>query len=137
MLPEGEARRAIAREVGESASDTYGLIRALGRDCAGAVVIHPADDPPPPSPTTATAEPLMPRVRSAIAVDMRGFRICTTSASGCSDRTLWVRERARFTSSPRSTRPGVGMNLVLTTGLTEEPAGPGVRPPRRGIGRRD
>lgn len=58
LLPEGEARRAIARDVGESSSDTYGLIRALGRDCAGAVVIQPAGDPPPPSPTTATAEPL-------------------------------------------------------------------------------
>ena len=58
LLPEGEARKAIARDVGESASDTYGLIRALGRDCAGAVVIQPADDPPPPAPTTTTAEPL-------------------------------------------------------------------------------
>ena len=58
LLPEGAARRAIARDVGESPSDTYGLIRALGRDCAGAVVIQPADDPPPLSPTTATAEPL-------------------------------------------------------------------------------
>lgn len=58
LLPEGEARRAIARDVGESVSDTFGLIRSLGRDCAGAVVIQPADDPPPPLPTTATAEPI-------------------------------------------------------------------------------
>ncbi|MGH3556594.1 MAG: HipA domain-containing protein [Mycobacterium sp.] len=58
LLPEGDARRAIARGVGESSNDTFGLIRALGRDCAGAVVIQPADDPPPASPTTATAEPL-------------------------------------------------------------------------------
>ncbi len=58
LLPEGEARRAIARDVGESADDTYGLIRALGRDCAGAIVIQPAGDPPPPPPTTTTAEPL-------------------------------------------------------------------------------
>lgn len=54
LLPEGEARRAIARDVGESADDTYGLIRALGRDCAGAIVIQPAGDPPS---TSASGSP--------------------------------------------------------------------------------
>lgn len=38
--------------------DTYGIIRELGRDCAGAIVIQPAPDPPPPRATTNTAEPL-------------------------------------------------------------------------------
>jgi serine/threonine-protein kinase HipA len=58
LLPEGEPRKSIARDVHVSERDTYGLIRALGRDCAGAVVIQPADDPPPPQPTTVTADPL-------------------------------------------------------------------------------
>jgi serine/threonine-protein kinase HipA len=58
LLPEGEARTNIARDVGESRGDTFGLIRALGRDCAGAVVIQPVTDPPPPVATTTTAEPL-------------------------------------------------------------------------------
>lgn len=58
LLPEGESRKSIARDVHVSERDTYGLIRALGRDCAGAVVIQPADDPPPPQPTTASAERL-------------------------------------------------------------------------------
>jgi serine/threonine-protein kinase HipA len=58
LLPEGEARTIIARDVGESPSDTFGLIRALGRDCAGAIIIQPADDPSPPKATTTTAEPL-------------------------------------------------------------------------------
>ena len=58
LLPEGEARSSIARDVGESPDDTFGLIRALGRDCAGAVIIQPADDPSPPEATTTTAEPL-------------------------------------------------------------------------------
>lgn len=57
-LPEGGARRAIAREVGKSPSDTYGLIRALGWDCAGAVVIQAGGRSASLSPTTATAEPL-------------------------------------------------------------------------------
>jgi serine/threonine-protein kinase HipA len=58
LLPEGESRKSIARGVHVSERDTYGLIRALGRDCAGAVVIQPTDDPPPPQPSTVTAEPL-------------------------------------------------------------------------------
>jgi serine/threonine-protein kinase HipA len=60
LLPEGESRKAIARDVRIPERDTYGLISALGRDCAGAIVIQPADDPPPPVPTTGTAEPLSP-----------------------------------------------------------------------------
>ena len=45
LLPEGESRKSIARDVHVPERDTYGLIRALGRDCAGAVVIQPAEDP--------------------------------------------------------------------------------------------
>ncbi len=60
LLPEGESRKSIARDVSVRADDTYGLIRELGRDCAGAVVIQPADEPPPPTPTTVTAEALTP-----------------------------------------------------------------------------
>lgn len=58
LLPEGESRKSIARDVGVRADDTYRLIRELGRDCAGAVVIQPADESAPPTPTTATAEAL-------------------------------------------------------------------------------
>ena len=58
LLPEGDSRRAIADDFRLRADDTYGLIRALGRDCAGAIVIQPYDDSAPPSATTTTAEPL-------------------------------------------------------------------------------
>jgi serine/threonine-protein kinase HipA len=58
LLPEGEPRQVVANTLRLLRDDTYGLIRALGRDCAGALVIQPADEPPPPKPTTATAEPL-------------------------------------------------------------------------------
>jgi serine/threonine-protein kinase HipA len=71
LLPEGEPRRVIARDFGVSASDTYGLIRALGQDCAGAVVIQPEDDPPPRSPTTVTAEPLSIEDIDSIVRDLR------------------------------------------------------------------
>jgi serine/threonine-protein kinase HipA len=70
LLPEGESRRAIARDVQVPAADTYGLIRALGRDCAGAIVIQPADEPPPAA-TTTTAEPVTPEEIDALVRELR------------------------------------------------------------------
>jgi serine/threonine-protein kinase HipA len=58
LLPEGEPRRAIAEDLELPANDVFGLLAALGQDCAGALVILPEGDPPPPRPTTRTAEPL-------------------------------------------------------------------------------
>jgi len=58
LLPEGESRQAIASDFGLLAEDTYGLIQALGRDCAGAIIVQPVGEPPPPTPTTLTAEPI-------------------------------------------------------------------------------
>ena len=71
LLPEGESRKAIARDVSVSPDDTYGLIRALGRDCAGAIVIQPADEPPPIAPTTTTAEALDSEEIEALVRDLR------------------------------------------------------------------
>ena len=58
LLPEGEPRRAIAADLDLPASDVFGLLAALGKDAAGALVIQPDDAPPPPTPTTLTAQPL-------------------------------------------------------------------------------
>lgn len=58
LLPEGESRLAVAKDFNLRASDIFGLIRAVGRDCAGAVVIQPADDPAPPPASTLSAEAL-------------------------------------------------------------------------------
>lgn len=58
LLPEGEPRRAIAADLDLPASDVFGLLSALGKDCAGALVIQSEDDPPPQIQTTRTAEPL-------------------------------------------------------------------------------
>ena len=71
LLPEGEFRGAIARDVGVSPTDTYGLIGALGRDCAGALVIQPAGDPPPPVPTTTSAERLTEAELDGLVKDLR------------------------------------------------------------------
>jgi serine/threonine-protein kinase HipA len=71
LLPESESRRSIARDVHIPERDTFGLIRALGRDCAGAVVIQPAEDPTPPAPTTTTAEPLSPDEIEVLVRDLK------------------------------------------------------------------
>jgi len=44
LLPEDEARDAIARRLGISRSSTVKLLKALGRDCAGEVTIIEQDD---------------------------------------------------------------------------------------------
>jgi serine/threonine-protein kinase HipA len=71
LLPEGESRKSIARDVGARADDTYGLIRELGRDCAGAIVVQPADEPAPPTPTTVTAEALTPDDVATLVSNLR------------------------------------------------------------------
>lgn len=58
LLPEGEARLAIAADLDLPASDVFGLIGALGRDCAGALTIQAWEDPPPRAQTTLTARAL-------------------------------------------------------------------------------
>jgi len=47
LLPEGEVRRMVAFDLGLRDTDTFGLLGALGRDCAGALVIQPLTEPPP------------------------------------------------------------------------------------------
>jgi serine/threonine-protein kinase HipA len=55
LLPEGPARLAVADDFDLSPRDTFGLIRTIGRDCAGAIVIQPADEDPPRSPPSTTS----------------------------------------------------------------------------------
>jgi serine/threonine-protein kinase HipA len=47
LLPEGEARGVISDEFSVRRGDHFGLLSAIGRDCAGAVVLLPAGSPPP------------------------------------------------------------------------------------------
>lgn len=50
LLPEGAVRAAIARSFHISEGDGFGLLRALGADCAGAVALLPSDGEPPVPP---------------------------------------------------------------------------------------
>ena len=48
LLPEGDARDAIARRLGISRRSSTKLLRALGRDCAGDIsILDETEDPPP------------------------------------------------------------------------------------------
>jgi serine/threonine-protein kinase HipA len=96
LLPEGEPRRAIAADLDLPASDVFGLIGALGRDCAGALVVQPAGDPPPAMSSTRNAEPLsdddlgelVANLRSApLGID-RGVRL---SLAGVQEKLLLTR----------------------------------------------
>ena len=44
LLPEGEARHMIAYDFRVDADDAFALLEAIGRDCAGALVIAPAGE---------------------------------------------------------------------------------------------
>jgi serine/threonine-protein kinase HipA len=46
LLPEGEARTRIENQLGIPRGDTYKLLAAIGRDCAGAIVILPPGEEP-------------------------------------------------------------------------------------------
>jgi serine/threonine-protein kinase HipA len=71
LLPEGQSRLAIAHDFDLLASDTLGLIRAIGRDCAGALVIQPAVHPAPPPASTLRADPLGDADIDALVANLR------------------------------------------------------------------
>jgi serine/threonine-protein kinase HipA len=60
LLPEGEARRIIAFDFGLAESDTFGLLREIGSECAGAVAILPASAHNPRTPTIGAARTISP-----------------------------------------------------------------------------
>ena len=57
LLPEGNAREQICRELRISQGNDFGLLAALGGDCAGALTVVPAGTPPT-SPHPPVCEPL-------------------------------------------------------------------------------
>ncbi len=96
LLPEGEPRLAIAADLNLPASDVFGLLSALGRDCAGALVIQPEGDQPPPAPTTRTAEPLTADDLAELVANLRSAplgvnRNVRLSLAGVQEKLLLTR----------------------------------------------
>ncbi len=96
LLPEGEPRRAIAEDLDLPASDVFGLLAALGRDCAGALVVLPEGDPPAPPPSTQTAEPLSDDELAELVANLRSAplgvgREVRLSLAGVQEKLLLTR----------------------------------------------
>ncbi len=96
LLPEGEPRRVIAEELDLPASDVFGLLAILGRDCAGALVIQPADDPHPQPPSIASAEPLGDDDLARLVANLRSAplgagRTVRLSLAGVQEKLLLTR----------------------------------------------
>jgi serine/threonine-protein kinase HipA len=123
LLPEGAPRLAIANDLNLRAADTFGLIRALGRDCAGAVVIQPRADPPPVHPTTRTAERLTEPQLGELIANLRSAPL------GITDRVrislAGVQEKLVLTRMPDGSwgRPvdGTPSTHILKPELAEYP----------------
>ena len=57
LLPEGGVRAAVETRFEVPAGNTFALLRAIGRECAGAVAFRAAgDDPAPPAPVSTTPD---------------------------------------------------------------------------------
>ncbi len=96
LLPEGEPRRAIAQDLDLPASDVFGLLGALGKDCAGALVVQPEGAPPPGASTTRTAEPLSTDDLAQLVANLRSAplgvdRNVRLSLAGVQEKLLLTR----------------------------------------------
>jgi serine/threonine-protein kinase HipA len=98
LLPEGDPRRAIADDLGLRADDTFGLARALGRDCAGALVIQPQSAGPPPTATVLTAERLSESDVGVLVANLRSAPLGADSRTRIS--LAGVQEKLLLTRLP-------------------------------------
>lgn len=111
LLPEGTVRANITRKLGISEGNGFGLLAALGADCAGAVTILAAGQPPQ-SPD-AQARPLgekqvgellrdLPRDPLGVDVDPGGVRL---SLGGVQDKLILTRLPSGDFAQPLSGTP--------------------------------
>jgi serine/threonine-protein kinase HipA len=96
LLPEGEPRRVLAEDLRLLADDTFGLIGALGRDCAGALVIQPDREPPPPPADTLMSDPVGEDDLTKLVANLRGAplgidRRVRVSLAGMQEKLLLTR----------------------------------------------
>ena len=56
LLPEGDVRHALARNVGSSEGNDYALLEAVGGDVAGAITLLPESAESPTTPTSAAVD---------------------------------------------------------------------------------
>lgn len=108
LLPEGTVRDQVARQVGVSPGNSFGLLAALGRDCAGAVVLLP-DDEPPPTPTGSAQWLSEPELR-VLVENLRRQPVATdrrrrASLAGAQSKTVLVRSATGRFGLPAADAP--------------------------------
>lgn len=97
LLPEGAVRATVAGKLGLSEGNGFGMLAALGADCAGAVMVLPEDRPP--GSAVAAPRPLserqvaellrdLPRDPLGVDVDPGGVRL---SLGGVQDKLILIR----------------------------------------------
>lgn len=112
LLPEGAWRTALCHQLGLSESDHGGLLRVIGRDCAGAISLH--DEPAEPS--AWHYEPLAPEelkkwvrnppARPSLRLE-DGLRL---SLAGAQDKLLLYLDEE---GCPHLCKNGAPSNLIL------------------------
>ncbi len=99
ILPEGQPLERMAALAGVRPVDTYGLLRAFGRDCAGAIMVLP-DELRPGGNAVSGYSPMSPddqmRQWAAISAQARPSCLVRGAASG----TLWFSIRTPSRSAP-------------------------------------
>jgi serine/threonine-protein kinase HipA len=105
LLPEGPVRSAAAARAGVGVDDDLGLLAALGRDCAGAVRLLPAEAPDvePVPPLWLSEADLAARLR-ALASRPLGFSAAEdvrTCLAGAQDKLPVVVDAGGRTGLPR------------------------------------
>jgi len=123
LLPEGDVRRAVAEQLDIRATDTYALIRALGRDCAGALVIQPENEAAPPRPTTETAEPLTDHEVAELVANLRNAPLGVNarvrmSLAGVHEKLLLTRMRDGLWGRPVNGTPSTH---ILKPSIAQHP----------------
>jgi serine/threonine-protein kinase HipA len=109
LLPEGEARTSLEQNFGVRRGGTYGLLAAIGRDCAGAIMVCHETEPPPTgrrgsvqwidSKTLSTALADLPAHPLGASHDVR------VSLAGMQSKLLLVQGSAGTWGIPRGGHP--------------------------------
>jgi serine/threonine-protein kinase HipA len=109
LLPEGQARSTLEDRYQVIRGDTLGLLRAIGRECAGAVVFHPHGEAPPPSwhpaPTPIPDSEVVASIRHLGSQPLGDDNFVRLSLAGQQDKLLLTRTEAGAWARPIDSIP--------------------------------
>ena len=126
LLPEGQVREAVARRLGLSVSNDFGLLKALGGECAGALAILPESEIP--NLAQGSYEPLpdaslagMAR-RFDVLAEVTGGRGLRLSLAGAQDKLPVYRDPAGLLCLPMHGAPSTHILKVPSRRFKHLPA---------------